>query len=188
MKKPIFILVGGPNGAGKSTLGQSAVAEIYGVKDYLNADFIARGMAGLPESERDVAAGKALIRLVEGHFAERKSFAVESTLSSNIALKWLHRAHKLGYADVLIYCYLPSVKTAIQRVADRVRRGGHGIPKSTIIRRYRESLRQLLESYLHISTEVLIIDNSSAEQFLIARKKNAILSVYDGSFLKKISR
>ena len=85
MPKPLFIIVGGPNGAGKSTLGRPLSNEHYGVPDYINADFIARSLVGLPEKERDIAAGKIMLKLIKENFAAAKSFAVESTLSANVA-------------------------------------------------------------------------------------------------------
>lgn len=177
MPKPLFILVGGPNGAGKSTLGQAVVKVQYKVENYLNADFIARGLVGLRKEERDIAAGKTILNLIKENFSLGKSFAVESTLSSNVARRWVTAAKDRGFRVVVLYYYLRTPGLAVQRVAKRVKRGGHDISKEIILRRYKESLKQLREFYVVETDDLIIFDNSSKKPNLIASKKDAILNI-----------
>ena len=52
-----------------------------------------------------------------------------------------------GYEFHLIYLWLPSSELAIERVAERVRQGGHDIPSATIQRRFNAGLRNFFDLY-----------------------------------------
>jgi predicted ABC-type ATPase len=49
---------------------------------------------------------------------------------------------------------------AVERVRERVRRGGHDIPEAVIRRRYRQGLGNLLSLYLPVATNWALYDNS----------------------------
>ncbi|MEZ4888231.1 MAG: hypothetical protein R3E32_26110 [Chitinophagales bacterium] len=67
---------------------------------------------------------------------------VESTLSGNCLLKVVQRVKAQGYQISLVYIFLDSPETCIQRVRARVLKGGHHIPDEDVIRRYYRSIRQ----------------------------------------------
>ena len=50
----------------------------------------------------------------------------------------------------------------IERVANRVRNGGHDIPTDVIKRRYTKGLSNLVHRYINIADIVTIVDNSCA--------------------------
>ncbi|HMQ79026.1 MAG TPA: hypothetical protein PKD94_05610, partial [Ignavibacteria bacterium] len=56
---------------------------------------------------------------------------------------------------------LNSVELALARIADRVKKGGHNIPKDVVIRRYERSLHNLLNMFMPICDKWYIEDNSS---------------------------
>ena len=55
---------------------------------------------------------------------------------------------KSGYRVSLIFLWLDSVEIALDRVAARVKTGGHSIPEATIRRRYERGLSNLFDLYL----------------------------------------
>jgi len=67
----------------------------------------------------------------------------------------------------LIYLYLPDVEMSINRVAERVRHGGHDIPLDSILRRYPRSLNNLLNVYSPICDSTICMENSSELTTLI---------------------
>lgn len=72
-----------------------------------------------------------------------------------------------------MFVWLSSAEQAVQRVAHRVKQGGHNIPTDAIKRRYYRGLKNLLHHYLPISNIALIVDNSAAKSNLkkvVARK------------------
>lgn len=70
----------------------------------------------------------------------------------------------------LVYLWLPSVQAALDRVARRVRQGGHDVPESVVIRRYWAGLANMRDRYLPLADLALIYDNSDEGRALIAER------------------
>jgi predicted ABC-type ATPase len=60
----------------------------------------------------------------------------------------------------LIFLGLPSAEVAIDRVAERVRLGGHDVPEDTIRRRYRAGWANFCELYQPLADSWQVIENS----------------------------
>lgn len=85
---------------------------------------------------------------------------MESTLSGHAQVAILNRAKELGYQIEIHYLWLPSPKLAIGRVAQRVKKGGHDIPRADILRRYDRSIDNFLTFYAPLADTWLLWDNS----------------------------
>lgn len=106
---------------------------------FVNADLIAAGLAPFAPETAAVQAGRVMLQELARHFANRASFAFETTLSGRA---W----QAAGYKIKLIFLQLDSPEEAIARVAQRVRQDGHHIPEDTIRRRFfagRDNFRRL---------------------------------------------
>ncbi len=68
----------------------------------------------------------------------RLSFYIESNLFDVQLVPALHRARKAGYSVFLYYISLSDADEALQRIANRVAKGGHDIPEEDVRRRYEE--------------------------------------------------
>jgi predicted ABC-type ATPase len=160
-----LLLIGGPNGAGKSTVAPGLIGELLGTAPFVNADVIARGIAGAAKAD-DVAyeAGRRALQRIRDLLEARASFAFESTLSSRSLANTLTGARGAGYRVTLAYVWVPSAEVAIERVARRVAGGGHGIPEDVIGRRYARSLANLRDLYLPLADAFRIYDHSNAGQ------------------------
>ncbi|MCY2996183.1 MAG: hypothetical protein NTY19_51290 [Planctomycetota bacterium] len=79
--------------------------------------------------------------------ARRRDFAFETTLASRSLAPWLAELVRGGYEFHLVFLWLPSEDFAVQRVADRVRMGGHSVPEATVRRRYERGLRNFFRLY-----------------------------------------
>ncbi|MCY7387117.1 MAG: hypothetical protein LH481_03485 [Burkholderiales bacterium] len=66
-------------------------------------------------------------------------------------------------------CALPNTQTAVDRVAARVKQGGHDIPMIVINRRFHRSLRNLFGLYIPLVNRWKVFDNYSTPPVLIAR-------------------
>ena len=75
-----------------------------------------------------------------------KEFVIETTLATRSYFRLIEKAHQQNYEVTLLYFWLKSPELAIERVAERVSKGGHNIPQSIIIRRYYEGIDNLLKS------------------------------------------
>jgi predicted ABC-type ATPase len=78
---------------------------------------------------------------------QRVSFAFETTLASRSFAPWLVELAQTGYRFRLVFLWLPSADFAVDRVADRVRLGGHSVPEQTVRRRYAAGLRNFFGLY-----------------------------------------
>jgi predicted ABC-type ATPase len=93
---------------------------------------------------------------------------------------WLRECKTHDWRVTLIFLWLPTPEAALNRVAKRVREGGHGIPKDVVIRRWRTGAANMRNIYLPLSDVAMIYDNSDAGRVLIAeRTLGKPLVVYD---------
>jgi predicted ABC-type ATPase len=71
----------------------------------------------------------------------------------------------------MIFLWLPSAQIAVERVARRIKQGGHRIPEDVIVRRYLSGLRNMRDIYLPLADEAFIYDNSDGSGLLIAERR-----------------
>ncbi|VVS99152.1 zeta toxin family protein [Hoeflea sp. EC-HK425] len=153
------ILLAGPNGSGKS----SAFPKLKLEGEWINADEIAKTLRDteVGKSKERRASELALQKIAE-MIETRQSFIFETTLSSQQSLRLMRDAKAAGFSVGLYYTALDSVETNIERVRQRVLKGGHNIPEDDIRRRHRGSLAKL-SAALKIADEVVLVDNSGLE-------------------------
>lgn len=157
------------------------------VYEFLNADKIAKGLAPLNPESVPLAASKLLIKRFRELLDHDKSFAFETTAAGKNYIKRLEEAKKKGYEVHLLFLWLHSPELAIKRVAERVKQGGHNIPKETIRSRYFAGLKNLFKHYLKLADTILIPDNSFDVQRIIARKNiKDILHIKDKTAWSKM--
>ena len=166
---PELVVLAGPNGAGKSTLAPWLLRDGWGIRDFVNADEIAKGLSGFHPESVALQAGRLMWERLEELAASRKSFAFETTLASRTYAPWIAKRRAEGYQTRLVFIVLPSAELAIQRVTDRVRAGGHHIPDDVIRRRYASGLRNLFELYLPLMDRWQVLDGTEpADMRLVA--------------------
>jgi len=81
LANPRVVVFAGPNGAGKSTHADAILAELR-ISTFVNADYIARGLAGQHAQTVAFAAGRIMLNRLRELSVARADFAFESTLSS----------------------------------------------------------------------------------------------------------
>jgi predicted ABC-type ATPase len=164
------VVIGGPNGAGKTT----AAAELlhsFAIREFVNADEIARGLSPFNPEGTAVQAGRLMLDRIQMLARSGESFAFETTCAGRGHARLLKSCRAAGYQSMLIFLWLPSAKQAVARVARRVKDGGHRIPEDVVIRRYSAGLRNMRGLYLNLVDSVLIYDNSDAGRGLIASRE-----------------
>jgi predicted ABC-type ATPase len=107
------------------------------VREFVNADVIARGLSAFDPDSVAVAAGRIMLQRLDDLAAQRASFAFETTLASRSFAPRIQRQIAAGYDFHLVYVWLRQADLSVERVAGRVRRGGHGVPDDVIRRRSR---------------------------------------------------
>lgn len=121
---PSVVVLAGPNGAGKSTAAPALLHGRLAVEQFVNADEIARGLAGFAPETAAIPAGRIMVARLKELARTRANFAFETTLASRSFAPWLASLVAGGYRFHLVFLWLPSADLAVARVADRVRLGG----------------------------------------------------------------
>lgn len=165
--QPRIIVIAGPNGAGKTTFAREFLPREAECPVFVNADLIAAGLSPFAPERAAIQAGRLMLQAIAGHVARRESFAFETTVSGRGYARLILHWRKAGYRVDLFFLALPSVELAVQRVAERVRQGGHDIPEATIRRRF-DAGRRLFESvYQPLVDHWALYDNSGDEPVLM---------------------
>lgn len=154
----VLTIFAGINGAGKSTLYRSLQSREY-LGARINWDDIARNDGEDNPTGFNYESGKKVIRMIDYYFARKKPFSIEVTLCTLNLFKTIAKAKRNGYYIILRYVYLDSPDLAIQRMAGRVNKNGHGIPEEVLRYRYDKSLGNLSKT-IRLCDEAYIFDNS----------------------------
>ena len=160
----LIVVVAGPNGAGKTTFFQHTFAEEL---EFINADEIAAELC--PEDVASVAlrAGRMMLERIAARVAEGKSFAIETTLSGRGWARSIPKWRDAGYQVYLHFLTLPDSRGSINRVASRVREGGHVMPEDVIRRRFDKGLENFYSIYRDLVDHWDLHDNSGRRPRLI---------------------
>lgn len=142
------VLIAGPNGSGKSTLTRQLPSSgIVLPERYINSDDIARAMQAaapeVPQEQRNEDAFRQARQLRQAYREERVSFAFETVLSHPSTLIDMQKLRAAGYTVELVYVTTGDPEINVQRVAERVRTGGHHVEPDKVRSRYERALRLL---------------------------------------------
>ncbi len=184
---PTIYVIAGCNGAGKSTAANVILPQFLNCKEFVNADSIAAGLSPFQPETVSFQAGRIMLNRIKELISEEKTFAFETTLTAKSYIPLLYKAKKKKYKIVLFYFWINSVNLALARIADRVKKGGHDIPKDVVERRFERSLFNLVNLFLPICDKWYIRDNSNEIYFEIAKGKlNNSAVIYNIEKWKKI--
>jgi len=165
------IMLGGPNGAGKTTLAPRLLPGALGIREFVNADEIARGLSPFNPEGSVFLAGRLMVERIRALAGAGESFAFETTCSGRGHANLLRMCRAAGYRLTLVFLWLPSPHMALARVARRVREGGHRIPDDVVVRRYQAGLRNMRHLYLPLVDIGYIYDNADGRGELIAERQ-----------------
>jgi predicted ABC-type ATPase len=167
LAKTLYIIAG-CNGAGKTTASYTILPEIWHCQEFVNADEIARGLSPLNPNSMAVQAGRIMLQRIEELMKQRVSFSIETTLATRSYVQLVKRAQAEGYTVNLLFFWLESPEMAVQRVAKRVKEGGHDIPKDVIYRRYKLGICNFFKLYKDVADVWTLVDNASSPRRVIA--------------------
>ena len=154
-------VIAGTNGAGKSSIGGAQIRRIGG--EYFNPDeatqLILQANPGATLADANSAAWHQGKEMLERAIKEDGNLAIETTLGGRTITGLLYEACRLGMRVVVWYVGLEGIDLHVERVRQRVARGGHDIPESKIRERYDRS-RENLIGLIPGLAELRICDNS----------------------------
>lgn len=105
-------------------------------------------------------AGRLAIRRMNDCLARGVCFTQETTLSGHRTAHTARKAKEEGYYIRMYYVGLSSPEASIERIANRVRNGGHDIPSADVYRRY-ENRIESIANVLPYCDEVHFYDNQN---------------------------
>jgi predicted ABC-type ATPase len=162
-----IIIFAGPNGAGKTTFAREFLPLEASCPIFINADLIAAGISPFSPESAAIAAGRLMLELIAKHAAAGDSFAFETTLSGRGYARMIPQWSDAGYRIELFFLSVPSARFAIERVAQRVRQGGHNIAQDVIERRFVSGMAHFEQIYKPLVDAWTLIDSSQSPYKMI---------------------
>lgn len=150
----LYTIIGGVNGCGKSSLTGALKAERSDLGLIIDVDKLAAQL-GSP-----VEGGKAAVRKIDECLEKGISFTQETTLSGARTERTIRRAKERGYTIRLYYIGLDTMEESLGRIANRVAKGGHDIPKEDVKRRFQSRFADVLR-VLPYCDEARFFDNDN---------------------------
>jgi predicted ABC-type ATPase len=158
---PNLYIIAGCNGAGKTTASFTILPEMLNCKEFVNADGIAAGLSPFNPESVAIEAGRLMLSRIHELMGAGVDFAFETTLATRSYVSLIKAAQNAGYKVTLLFIWIDSPATAMQRVAERVVKGGHNIPSEVIERRYYRGLFNLINLYIPICDSWMIVNNEA---------------------------
>jgi predicted ABC-type ATPase len=91
----------------------------------------------------------------------QNSLIVESTLAGRGLSHHILAGRDSGFEVTVVMVFLGSAEVCVQRVEERVRKGGHAVPNNDIRRRYGRSLRNFWRDYRFLADQWLLVYNAN---------------------------
>lgn len=166
-------IIAGCNGAGKTTASKTILPKALLVKEFVNADEIAKGISPFNPEGVAIEAGRLMLKRIEKLLEEGESFSIETTLATKSYIHLVKRAQAKGYIVHILFFWLNDIELAKNRVADRVKHGGHNIPSDIIERRYHAGIDNLFRLFMKEVDIWVLFDNSlnTAERVAFGGKR-----------------
>ena len=155
---PSLIVLAGPNGAGKSSLYDVVMAPRLAMP-FVNADRIQRERLDPADMQAAYTAARMAAEMRDTLIAERRSFVMETVFSHPSKVELVRAAIAAGYRTSLHHVGVEGAQLSVDRVALRVRRGGHPVPDAKIRARYARN-GVLIRQAAQLCDRACVWDNS----------------------------
>lgn len=150
-----FTIVGGINGVGKS-----AFSGVLSKTDTELGIIVDADKLSVNANNDKLKGGKEAVRIISDCLEKGVNFTQETTLSGNKTLRTIITAREKGYYIRLFYIAVNSLEESLSRIENRVKKGGHNIPREDVTRRYEKRFEDL-GKILPYCNEVQLYDNEN---------------------------
>jgi len=181
-------IIAGANGSGKTTFALSFSE--FNHLAFINADEIAKELNPQHIEKEKIKAGRMFLAQIDELIEAGENLVLETTMSGKYLIRIIDKAKAKNYKIAIFYLYLDKVIDNIARVENRVRNGGHNIPKDDIIRRYSRSRKLFWDTYKQSADEWFIFFNSDDEFEEVANfaddEETILNEIYYDNFKKEL--
>lgn len=146
---------------------------------YLGADAIAEQLAPHDVASVQVEAGRRFVETLVAKIEARESMIVESTLSGVSLVKRLAAAKAQGFGLEMLFVFVDTAEVSLQRVAQRVRKGGHHVPTDDVLRRFSRCLVNFWTRYRELADKWSVMYNGADGRFDVAEGMDDQMEIYD---------
>ncbi len=180
VNKEIVIVAGG-NGVGKTTFARAFLQEYD--YEFLNADEIAKSLSAGNPSEKKISAGKLFFERLNEAIAQNKALLIESTLSGRYLQKFINRLQKQNYQINIIFIFAESPEILIERIAERVEKGGHFVPDEDVRRRFVRGKKNFWNVYKNLADSwSLFYNTNDSFRKIAAGEEDKIIMIDESLF------
>lgn len=169
-----YTIFAGVNGAGKTSIYKSIYYNENIDEKRINTDEMVARIGSWQDNNIQIKCAREAVKLIKKYILEGISFNQETTLSGKSIISNIKLAKEKGFYVTMNYIGVESVDIAKERVAIRVRKGGHGIPDEAIERRYGDSLENL-SKVVSICDKINIYDNSEMFKLVMVINNGEII-------------
>ncbi len=154
-----MLVVAGPPGSGKTTSFPVTACGIdaFSIDDRC-AQIVGSYRAISPAMRK--AVSQECEDFVSRHIEEGRSFAVETTLRTEIAVRQAEAAQRRGFHTEMLFLCTASPDVNVQRVLQRAQSGGHAASESDIRTGHSAALRNLVSAE-RVSDRCVVYDTSA---------------------------
>jgi predicted ABC-type ATPase len=183
LSKEVIIVAGG-NGVGKTTFAHEFLLENPDY-EFLNADEIAKELSPDDPHSSKLSAGKVFFKKLVEYVRDGKSFLIESTLSGRYLIKFIKDLKKIDYQIRIIFLFVDSPDILIERVKNRVTKGGHFVPDEDVRRRFTRGKENFRAVYKDLSYFWGLVYNSESGFINVADGKANDIKIFDHALYEK---
>jgi len=164
MLTPRLFIIAGPNGSGKSLFSKELIGS--GIEAFDGDKHMSQLVKKFPETGSEALWSHINNNLFE---AEKQNavklkldYAFETNFSAENPMRSIYEFKNEGYETHLFFMGLNSLEESIQRVAQRVRVGGHKVSEESIKYNFEYGFKNLYK-YFKEFTSVTLFDNAIAD-------------------------
>ena len=181
---PVLTIIAGPNGAGKSTHSKDLVAHLE-----IDAfDFDKEFYSIWSQFQFDPAIEQGAFDRAHEFYLEKRAealqcqynFAFETNYHTKEIIPVIDQFKKSGYKIELIFICLENESIAIERVKERVAKGGHPVSESIIRERFKNGLTLLDESFgLYDTVSIYLSEWKKIEPLISIEAQSEIVTQFN---------
>jgi len=150
-----YTIIGGVNGTGKSSFTGVLKTQAVDLGIIIDVDKLTASANVSP-----IEGGKTALHTIKDCLAKKISFTQETTLAGHRTKVTAQCARENGYYISMFYIGLDYVDECLERITNRVARGGHKINATDVRRRFSERFNSVI-NILPLCDEAYFFDNNN---------------------------